>query len=50
MTELKFIALAPGVLGLDALRFVDLGTQDTLDVRDLPDIVAVESDSGSGSD
>jgi hypothetical protein len=50
MTELKFVALAAGVLNLDALRIVDLGTQDAMDVTDLPDIVAEEGDSGSGSE
>lgn len=42
MTEIKFVALATGVLNLDSLRIVDLGTQDAVDVKDLPDIVAVE--------
>jgi hypothetical protein len=42
MTELKFIALASGVLYLDCLRAVDLNTQDTIDIRDMPDIVALE--------
>ncbi len=41
MTEIKFVALATGVLGLDAMRIVDLATQDAVDVRELPDIVAV---------
>jgi hypothetical protein len=36
---LKFIALESGVLYLDALRVVDLNTQDATDIRDLPDIV-----------
>lgn len=40
MTEIKFVALATGVLNLDSLRIVDLGTQDAVDVKDLPDIVA----------
>lgn len=43
-TELKFVALASGVLYLDALRVVDLNTQDTTDIRELPDIVAVEQE------
>ena len=44
MTELKFVALTAGVLYLDALRIVDLGTQEVVDIRDLPDIVAVDED------
>jgi hypothetical protein len=27
---------------LDSLRAVDLGTQDAIDIRDVPDIVAIE--------
>ncbi|KIW01311.1 uncharacterized protein PV09_07347 [Verruconis gallopava] len=44
MTEMKFVALAVGVLNLEALRVVNLTsqTQDTVDVRDLPDIYVVE--------
>jgi hypothetical protein len=41
-TELKFVALASGVLYLESLRVVDLNTQDTTDIKDLPDIVAIE--------
>lgn len=41
-TELKFIALASGVLYLDCLRVVDLNTQEATDIKDVPDIVAVE--------
>jgi hypothetical protein len=49
MTEIKFVALATGVLALDALRIVDLATQDAVDIRDLPDIVAVEGKATVGS-
>ncbi|KAF1956244.1 hypothetical protein CC80DRAFT_71982 [Byssothecium circinans] len=42
--DLKFIALAAGVLSVDALRVVDLATNETTDIRDLPAIVAVEKD------
>ena len=50
--EIKFLALQTGVLSLEALRVVDLATltQDAIDVRYLPDIVAVEDDSSTGSD
>ncbi|KAF1984733.1 hypothetical protein K402DRAFT_335957 [Aulographum hederae CBS 113979] len=44
-TELKFLALAPGVLHVDALRLVDLATQETIDIRDLPDIIALERET-----
>ncbi|KAF2691326.1 hypothetical protein K458DRAFT_426663 [Lentithecium fluviatile CBS 122367] len=41
--DLKFIALSAGVLSVDAIRVVDLGTNEASDIRDLPAIVAVES-------
>ncbi|KAF2496180.1 hypothetical protein BU16DRAFT_561014 [Lophium mytilinum] len=40
--ELKFLALASGVLSVDALRVVDLATQEATDIRDLPSIIAKE--------
>ncbi|OBT55653.1 hypothetical protein VE04_04173 [Pseudogymnoascus sp. 24MN13] len=39
MTELRFMALQSGVLGLEAVRVVDLGTQEHVDIKDLPSIV-----------
>ncbi|TKA73696.1 hypothetical protein B0A49_03561 [Cryomyces minteri] len=41
-TELKFLVLTPGVLHLEALRVVDLDTKEVMDVRNLPDIIALE--------
>ncbi|KAF3043187.1 hypothetical protein E8E12_007692 [Didymella heteroderae] len=40
-SDLKFIALAAGVQGVECVRVVDLATNETADVRDLPSIVAV---------
>ncbi|KAL2067432.1 hypothetical protein VTL71DRAFT_1857, partial [Oculimacula yallundae] len=37
--ELKFIALKVGVVGVEAVRVVDLGTQEHVDIRDLPSII-----------
>jgi hypothetical protein len=45
---MKFIALSAGVLSVDAVRVVDLGTNETSDIRDLPAIVAVEHEEASG--
>jgi hypothetical protein len=45
---MKFIALSAGVLSVDAVRIVDLGTNETSDIRDLPAIVAGELDDTSG--
>lgn len=39
--ELKFVALESGALPVDAVRVVDIGTNETVYVRDLPDIVAL---------
>lgn len=39
VAELKFMALREGVLGVEAVRVVDLGSQEHVDVRDLPIIV-----------
>ncbi len=38
-TEFRFMALKAGLLGLEAVRVVDLGTQEHVDVKDLPSIV-----------
>jgi hypothetical protein len=48
---LKFVALEAGVQNLEALRIVDLTsqTQDSVDVRVLPDIVVTEDGEGEGS-
>ncbi|KAL9123004.1 MAG: hypothetical protein Q9187_000442 [Circinaria calcarea] len=40
--ELKFLPLAKGLLQLEAVRFVDIESGDTVDVRNLPDVIAVE--------
>ena len=39
VAELKFMALREGVLGVEAVRVVDLGSQEHVDVRELPIIV-----------
>ena len=41
-TELKFLPLAKGLLQLEAVRFVDVESGDMVDVRNLPDVVAME--------
>lgn len=42
MADVKFLALSAGVLGVEAVRVVDLTTNETADVRDLPSIVAID--------
>jgi hypothetical protein len=41
VVELRFLALREGVVGLDAVRVLDLGSQEHVDVRELP-LVVVE--------
>lgn len=45
VVELKFIALRAGIVGMDAIRVIDLGTQEHVDVRELP-IMVVEEPRG----
>jgi len=40
--DLQFLALRSGVLNVDALRIVDLATQEVADIRELPTIVAAD--------
>lgn len=40
-THMKFKALKSGVLDLGTLRIVDLDTRQTVDVRELPDVIAL---------
>lgn len=42
--ELKFMALKTGIVGIEAVRVVDLGTQEHVDIRDLPSIVVEPSE------
>lgn len=41
VAELEFFAVREGVLGVEAVRIVDLGSQEHVDIRDLP-VVVVE--------
>lgn len=36
VVDLQFLALKEGLVGIDAVRIVDLATQDHVDIRDLP--------------
>jgi hypothetical protein len=46
--ELQFLALKPGIVGVEAIRVVDLGSTEHMDIRDLPTVV-VEQESGRGN-
>ena len=39
LTELRFMGLKSGLLGLEAVRVVDMGTQEHVDVKHLPNII-----------
>jgi len=39
VVELQFLALREGVVAVDAIRVVDLGSQEHVDIRDLPTMV-----------
>ncbi|KAL2269968.1 hypothetical protein VTJ83DRAFT_2152 [Remersonia thermophila] len=39
VVELRFVALREGVVGLEAVRVLDLGSQEHVDVRELPLVV-----------
>jgi TRAPP trafficking subunit Trs65 len=41
--ELRFMALRSGVIGLDAVRVIDLATQEHVDIIDLPSIVVSQA-------
>lgn len=41
--EIKFLALKAGVFSVEAVRVVDLGTQEHVDIRDLPSILVSAS-------
>ncbi|KAL2756213.1 hypothetical protein ACRALDRAFT_1042683 [Sodiomyces alcalophilus JCM 7366] len=43
VVELKFVALRAGIVGMEAIRVVDLGTQEHVDVRDLPIMIVQDS-------
>ena len=45
-TQMKFRATATGVLDLGVVRIVDLDTRQTVDVRELPDVIALEATEG----
>jgi hypothetical protein len=46
VAELRFLALREGVVGIEAVRVVDLGSQEHVDIRELPTVVIVENPRG----
>ena len=39
--ELKFMAIKSGIVEIDAVRVIDLGTQEHVDIKDLPTILVL---------
>ncbi|KAK5652554.1 hypothetical protein OQA88_10315 [Cercophora sp. LCS_1] len=39
VAELRFLALREGIVGIEAVRVIDLGTQEHVDVRELPTVI-----------
>ncbi|KAK0656354.1 TRAPP trafficking subunit Trs65-domain-containing protein [Cercophora newfieldiana] len=39
VVELRFLALQEGIVGLEAVRVVDLGSQEHVDIRELPTVI-----------
>lgn len=39
VVEMQFLALQEGIVGIDAIRVVDLGSQEHVDIRDLPTMI-----------
>lgn len=40
--DLKFLALSKGILEIEAIRVIDVVSNESIDIRDLPDIVATD--------
>ncbi|KAM3418577.1 hypothetical protein BST61_g4553 [Cercospora zeina] len=47
-THMSFKALRTGVLDLGVLRIIDLDTRQTVDVRELPEVIALKTESERG--
>ncbi|KAK8095574.1 TRAPP trafficking subunit Trs65-domain-containing protein, partial [Apiospora kogelbergensis] len=45
VVELRFLALRSGIVGVDAVRVVDLGSTEHVDIRDLPTVLVDAWDS-----
>ena len=46
--ELRFMALKVGIVGIEAVRAVDLGSQEHVDIKDLPSILVSPSPEAGG--
>ena len=46
MTEMEFLPLTTGFLHMEGVRVTDLSTSESIDIRDLPDVMALEQTDG----
>lgn len=46
VADLRFLALKAGIVSLDAIRVIDLGSTEHVDIRDLPIVVVEQDDDG----
>jgi len=47
VVELRFLALREGILGVEAVRVVDLGSQEHVDVRELPTVLVQDREEST---
>jgi hypothetical protein len=45
VVELRFMAMKSGIVGIEAVRVVDLGTTEHVDIRELPTVVVEEPEA-----
>ncbi|ORY62107.1 TRAPP trafficking subunit Trs65-domain-containing protein [Pseudomassariella vexata] len=51
VVELRFMALKSGIVGMDAVRVIDLGSSEHVDIHDLPTMMVEDpEDEGNGID
>ncbi|KAI1840607.1 hypothetical protein JX266_013211 [Neoarthrinium moseri] len=48
VAELRFMALKSGIIGIEAIRVVDLGTTEHVDIRELPTVLVEQDETGIG--
>ncbi|KAH8676254.1 TRAPP trafficking subunit Trs65-domain-containing protein [Xylariales sp. PMI_506] len=49
VVELRFLAVRPGIVGIEAVRVVDLATTEHVDIRELPTMLVQEGAGEGGS-
>ncbi|KAI5283243.1 hypothetical protein KEM55_001674, partial [Ascosphaera atra] len=47
LTRLKLLPLAPGPLQVESVRLVDMNSNDSVEIKDLPEIIALPAKAES---